>query len=140
MRNGLCASTAASALLLASAWLTPAAAADLSVAPIYKAPPAPVVTWSGSYIGVSGGGAWGSAVVHNDTTGVDQTPRFDLNGALVGVTTGLQIQNGGWVVGYEGDTSATSKKGSAAEFPPNAGFSNEVRERWLSTFRGRVGV
>ena len=44
------------------------------------------------------------------------------------------------VLGYEGDTSITSKKGSASEFPPNAGFSNEVKERWLSTFRGRVGV
>ena len=37
----LCASTAALALVLASAWLAPAVAADLSVAPIYKAPPPP---------------------------------------------------------------------------------------------------
>jgi outer membrane immunogenic protein len=127
---------AASALML----LEPAFAADLSVAPIYKAPPAPVANWTGAYIGVAGGGTWGSAVVHNGATGVDQTPRFDLNGAIVGVTTGLQIQSGNWVLGYEGDTSVVSKKGSAAEFPPNAGFNNEVRERWLSTFRGRVGM
>jgi len=139
MRNGLCASTAASALLLASAWLTPAAAADLSVAPIYKAPPAPVVTWSGSYIGISGGGAWGSAAVHNNTTGVDQTPRFDLSGGLVGITSGFNIQNGQVVIGYEGDTSVTSKQGSATEFSPNAAFNNSVKEHWLSTFRGRVG-
>ena len=58
MKNLLCASTAAFALLLASALLTPAAAADLSVAPMYKAPPAPVATWTGSYIRVSGGGAF----------------------------------------------------------------------------------
>jgi hypothetical protein len=32
-----------------------------------------------------------------------------------------------------------SKKASAFEFPPNAAFSNEVSERWLSTFRGRIG-
>src|SRR5262245_61109294 len=126
---------AASALLLG-----PAVAADLSVAPIYKVPPpAPPPTWSGSYIGISGGGTWGSAVVHNDTTGLDPTPRFDLGGAIVGVTSGTQLQNGNLVIGYEGDTSITSKKGSAAEFPPNAAFSNEVRERWLSTFRGRIG-
>ena len=56
--------------------LAPAAAADLSIAPIYKAPPpAPVTTWSGSYLGVSGGGAWGKAVVRNELTGADQTPR-----------------------------------------------------------------
>jgi outer membrane immunogenic protein len=136
LKKLLCASTAASALLL-----EPVAAADLSVAPIYKAtPPAAVPTWSGSYVGISGGGTWGSAVVHNDTTGLDQTPRFDLSGAIVGVTSGAQLQNGNWVIGYEGDTSITSKKGSAAEFPPNVGFSNEAKERWLSTFRGRVGV
>jgi outer membrane immunogenic protein len=135
MRKMLCASMAASALMLG-----PAVAADLSVAPIYKAAPAPVPTWTGSYVGIAAGGTWGSAVVHNNTTGIDQTPGFDLSGAIVGVTTGLQVQNGNVVIGYEGDTSITSKKGSAFEFPPNAGFSNEVRERWLSTFRGRVGV
>jgi outer membrane immunogenic protein len=136
MRAVLCASMAASALML-----HPAVAADLSVAPIYKAPPIPAIaTWTGSYVGIAGGGAWGSAVVHNTGTGVDQTPRFDLNGALLGVTTGLQLQDGNWVIGYEGDTSIANKQGSAFEFPPNVGFSNEVRERWLSTFRGRVGI
>jgi outer membrane immunogenic protein len=43
------------------------------------------------------------------------------------------------MLGYEGDTSVTSKTGSAFEFPPNAAFSTEVKEHWLSTFRGRVG-
>lgn len=75
MKKSLCGSTAVLALVLVSAMLAPAGAADLSVAPIYKAPPppAPVTTWTGSYIGVSGGGAWGSAVVRNDNTGSDQT-------------------------------------------------------------------
>jgi outer membrane immunogenic protein len=140
MRSRLCGSTAVAALLLASAWLTPAGAADLSVAPMYKAlPPAPVATWTGTYVGVSGGGAWGSATVHNNVTGVDQTPRFDMNGGLVGVTVGANVQSGRAVVGLEADTSAVSKTGSAFEFPPNAAFRNEVRENWLSTFRGRVG-
>jgi outer membrane immunogenic protein len=139
MRNRLCASTAVLALALASALLTPAAAADLSIAPIYKAPPAPVATWTGSYIGVSGGGAWGNAVVRNNTTGLDQTPRFDLSGGLVGVTAGFNVQNGPLVAGFEADTSFVSKSGSAVDFPPNGAFSNEVKEQWLSTFRGRVG-
>jgi outer membrane immunogenic protein len=139
MKNLLCASTAALALLLASALLTPTGAADLSVAPMYKAPPAPVATWTGSYIGVSGGGAWGNAVVHNNATGLDQAPRFDLSGGLIGVTSGFNVQNGNVVVGYEGDTSASNKKGSAFEFPPNGAFGNQVKENWLSTFRGRVG-
>jgi outer membrane immunogenic protein len=139
MRNKLCASTAILALVQASTLSAPAAAADLSVAPIYKAPPAPIATWTGSYIGVSGGGAWGTATVNNALTGVDQTPRFDLNGGLVGATAGFNVQNGAMVFGLESDTSAVSKRGSAFEFPPNVAFSNDVRERWLSTFRGRVG-
>ena len=89
--------------------LTPAFAADLSIAPIYKAPPA-AAGWAGSYVGIAGGGAWGSALLRND-----------------------------WLLGFEGDISATNKRGSAFEFPPSAAFSNEVKEQWLSTFRGRVG-
>jgi outer membrane immunogenic protein len=139
MKTLLCASTAVLALVLASGAPTPTRAADLSIAPIYKAPPAPVTNWTGSYVGVSGGGAWGSAVVRNELTGGDQTPRIDLGGGLIGITSGFNIQNGSLLLGYEGDTSITSKQGSAFEFPPNAAFSNEVKERWLSTFRGRVG-
>lgn len=139
MRALLRASTALLALVLASGAPTPAGAADLSIAQIYKAPPAPVSNWTGSYVGVSGGGAWGSAVVRNELTGADQTPRIDLGGGLIGITSGFNIQNGSLLLGYEGDTSITSNQGSAFEFPPNAAFSNEVKERWLSTFRGRVG-
>ena len=139
MKKLLCASTAALALELALAMPTPAIAADLSVAPIYKGPPAPVAIWTGAYVGVSGGGTWGSAVVRNDVTGADQSPSVDLSGGILGVTAGFNVQSGPLVWGLEGDTSATSKKGSSFEFPPNAAFSTEVRENWLSTFRGRVG-
>ena len=140
MKTWLCASTALVACALASVMPMPAVAADLSIAPIYKAPPAPITNWSGSYIGVAGGGAWGSAVVRNNSTGADATPGLDLGGSgIIGLTTGFNIQNGSLLLGYEGDISITNKKGSAFEFPPNAAFSNEVKERWLSTFRGRVG-
>ncbi|MET0539856.1 MAG: outer membrane protein [Xanthobacteraceae bacterium] len=134
----LAAGAAALALILAAA---PAVAADLSVAPMYRAvPAAPMITnWSGAYIGIQGGGAWGSAVVHSDVTGLDQTPRFDVKGGFIGYTSGYNIQNGSWVYGYEGDTSYLWKRGSTFEFPPNAAFQNEVRENWLTTFRGRVG-
>src|SRR5215510_6482506 len=138
MKKSLCASTAALALVVASAMLAPACAADLNIAPIYKAPPA-VATWAGSYVGIAGGGAWGSSVLRDNVTGVEQTPRTNLSGGIIGMTSGFNIQNGNWLLGFEGDISAASKKGSTFEFPPNAAFSNEVREQWLSTFRGRVG-
>ena len=138
MKKSLCASTAALALVLASAMLAPAFAADLSIAPIYNAPSA-VATWAGSYVGVAGGGAWGSAVLRDNATGADRAPRTNLSGGIVGITSGFNIQNGNGVLGFEGDISATNKKGSTFEFPPNAALSNEVKEQWLSTFRGSVG-
>src|SRR5262249_9966046 len=128
MRTSLCASTA-------SAGLAPACATDLSIAPIYQTPVGALPTWAGAYIGVAGGGALGSAAVVNQATGADQTPHFDLGGGLFGVTAGINAQGGNGVLGLEADISATS----TSEFPPNAAFSNEVREQWLSTFRGRVG-
>jgi outer membrane immunogenic protein len=137
MQKVLCASIAALAVMLAPAV---AVAADLGVAPIYKAPPAPTTNWGGSYIGLSGGGVWGRATVENGPTGTDVTPAFNLNGGLIGVTTGAQLQNGQWVLGYESDTSITSKKGGALELAPNVGLSADVKERWLSTYRGRIGV
>ncbi len=139
MKHPLCASTAVLVLGLGSAMLAPAVAADLSIAPIYRAPPPPITTWTGSYIGIAGGGAWGDAVVSNNFTRTDQTPRFDLSGGIIGVTSGFNVQSGSVVLGIESDTSATSKKGAAPEFPPNAAFNTEVKERSLSTLRGRIG-
>ena len=137
MTTSLCASTAAWALVAASALPAPASGADLSIAPIYKA--AAIPTWAGAYVGVAGGGAWGGATLRINATGADQTPRFGMSGGIVGITSGFNIQSGNGLLGFEGDISAVSKKGSALEFPPNAAFSNEVREQWLSTFRGRLG-
>jgi outer membrane immunogenic protein len=134
-----CAAGAALGLLLPWHAAAPAVAADLGVAPIYR-PVSPITNWTGSYIGIAGGGVWGSSVVHNDFTGADQTPGFDLHGGIVGITSGYNIQNGRLVYGYESDTAITSKRGSAFNFPPNGAFSSEVREPWLSTYRGRLGV
>src|SRR5260370_14683034 len=138
MQKSLCASTAALAVVLVAAMVAAACGADLSIAPIYKAPPA-AASWAGSYAGIAGGGAWGSALLRNDTTGADQAPRLNLSGGIIGLTSGFNLQNGNWLLGFESDISAANKKASAFEFPPDAAFSNEVKEQWLSTFRGRVG-
>src|ERR1700692_4607051 len=63
-------------------------AADLSVAPIYKAPPvvaAPAYNWSGFYLGVNGGGGWGTS---NWDTSSD---RIGLSGGRVGGTAGHNL-------------------------------------------------
>ncbi len=133
MKTLLCVGTAVVFALASSGSMTPARAADLGVDPIYKAPPA-ATTWTGSYIGAAGGGAWGSAVVSNDAAGVDA---FRIG--TTSVTAGFGIQSGNLVLGYEGDTSIKSRNGSTFDLPPNSAFSDAVRERWLSTFRGRLG-
>lgn len=135
MRKVLCGSMAALTLMVA-----PAVATDLSVAPIYKTLPAPPVSWTGSYIGLAGGGVWGNAKIYSGVTGLDETPWFDLKGGLVGITAGTQFQSGNWVLGFEGDASMVGKSGSAFQVPPGIGFNNEVKERWLATYRGRIGV
>jgi outer membrane immunogenic protein len=123
----------APALVLAFAAAAPVRAADLSVAPLYKAPPAvpvPTYNWSGFYLGVNGGGAWGtsnwSAVGNN----------FNLSGGQVGGTAGMNWQTGHVVLGLEGDVDWSGVRGTAAPaLCPGCATNND----WLATVRGRAG-
>ncbi len=54
-------------------------------------------------------------------------------------TAGFNFQNGSLVLGYETDSSMTGKHSMPFDFPANAGFKDDIKERWLSTVRGRVG-
>ena len=111
-----------------------AAAADLSVAPLYKAPPpamAPAYNWSGFYLGVNGGGGWGHS---NWDTSSD---RIGLSGGLVGGTAGYNWQIGSAVLGLEGDIDWANLKGTNSSTLCPAGCSTS--DTWLSTVRGRAG-
>ena len=132
-RKALEISLASAAALLAFAVGAGADAADLSVAPIYKAPP--VVTpraynWSGFYLGANGGGGWG-------TSGWDSAGSFNLSGAVAGGTAGANWQIGQAVLGLEGDVDWSNLKGSttAAGCPSGCSTGND----WLATVRGRAG-
>jgi outer membrane immunogenic protein len=112
----------------------PAAAADLSrrYEPIVKAPPilAPIYNWTGFYIGVNGGGAWG----HSKW---DSVGGFDLTGGLVGGTVGYNWQWASpWVLGVEGDIDWSNIDGSTTAFCP---LGCKTSNNWLGTVRGRVG-
>ena len=77
-----------------------ASAADLSVAPLYKAPPAvmtPAYNWSGFYVGLNGGGGWGHSYWDSSAD------RIGLSGGLAGGTAGYNWQIGNAVLGLEGD-------------------------------------
>jgi outer membrane immunogenic protein len=111
-----------------------AVAADLSVAPLYKAPPpqpAPAVyNWSGFYVGANGGGGWGSSWWDSQST------RINLSGGQVGGTAGYNWQFGNAVLGLEGDLDWSNLSGSSgSSLCPGCSTSDS----WLSTVRGRAG-
>ncbi len=119
----------ASALVVARG----AAAADLSLEPLYKAPPAQVTqayNWTGFYFGANGGGGWGHSFWSANATGLG------LSGGQAGGTVGYNKQLGSVVFGVEGDIDWSGFNGttSAAGCP---GCS--TNDNWLSTVRGRVG-
>ena len=79
-------------------------------------PPVPVYSWTGCYIGIEGGGDWGSS--HHTAPafgGVDIAAPFSLSGGLVGGTLGCNYQTKQWVFGVEGDGSWTNKSGSGPD-------------------------
>lgn len=130
MKRFLAATLALSAILTAHG----AAAADLSLAPLYKSPPAPQpqpYDWSGFYSGANGGGGWGHSWWNSNTTGMN------LAGAQAGGTAGYNFQFGRTVLGVEGDIDWSGLSGSSTSPGCPAGCSTS--DSWLSTVRGRVG-
>ncbi len=110
-----------------------AAAADLSVAPLYKAPPSELTqayNWSGFYVGANGGGGWGHSWWQGAATGVG------LSGGQAGGTAGYNWQYGNAVIGLEGDLDWSNLSGTSnATLCPGCSTSDS----WLSTVRGRAG-
>lgn len=115
---------------------TSAFAADL---PTRKGPPPapyappPIFTWTGFYLGLNGGGGWGS--FH----GSGQVGNFpNPSGGLGGVTAGYNYQIGQFVTGIEadwdwGDISARKT------LDPLGSFTKD-RLSDLVTVRGRLGM
>lgn len=132
------------AVALVSLIVTPAMAADMPVAKaLPRAMPIAVYSWTGCYIGVEGGGAWGrSRHISGDagTLGLNITNNYDVSGGLVGGEAGCNYQADHWVFGIEGDWSWTNKRGSANDIAPfNTTSISGTNEKWIATARGRVG-
>jgi outer membrane immunogenic protein len=130
-------------LALGSLEVGHACAADLARAlPVKAAPPPALVPdwggWGGSYIGVVGGGSWGTAR-QTDVLGFD-TGNYDISGGLIGLTWGRNYQFGQWVLGLEDDISKTWIKGSIAANGACGAVKCSADMRWLSTTRGRAGI
>lgn len=89
--------------------------------------------WSGHFIGLHGGGAWGDT---QTVQGVLTTGDYSLDGAFGGWTSGANWQSGNWVWGYESDTSFGDIDGST---PSPCSGSCYAEVNWFSTIRGRLG-
>jgi outer membrane immunogenic protein len=135
---------AGSIALVAIAAVGGAGAADLPV----KVPPMPVAaySWTGCYVGISGGGEFGRSHATGSGTGAEFAPSYNVNGFLAGGQAGCNWQfASNWAVGVEGDYSWSNKEGSSLDstLPPaglgNGIFSTQTTEKSLWTARGRLG-
>jgi outer membrane immunogenic protein len=103
----------ASAGLLSLMAAGSATAAD--IAPLLKAPPPPVWSWSGLYLGAHAGYGWGHDPF-TDTVFAGKAPLLGINsrGGVWGFHAGANWQDGAVVGGLEIDISGTGIKGSSS--------------------------
>jgi outer membrane immunogenic protein len=102
-------------------------------APAVYMPAPPVYNWTGFYLGINGGWAFGKSDwnVPGATTG-----NFNVSGGLVGGTLGANFQADWAMLGIEGDFDGQWLDGkSSACLPVNC----ETKSTWLATIRGRFG-
>lgn len=127
---------------LAFATAAPALAADLPPpmaapprAPAAYIPAPPMFSWTGFYVGLNGGGAFGNSTwtAPGVTTG-----GFNVDGALFGGTIGGNYQMGQFVIGAEGDYDWQNIRGSVST-GVCAAASCDTASNWLATFRARFG-
>lgn len=128
----------ASVAILAVAAAGAAGAADLprraempAKAPAYIA--APIYNWTGLYIGLNGGGGWGTT---SWNSALAPTGNFSTSGGVFGGTLGYNTQVGQAVFGVEGDIDWSNIRGTSNV---NCVAGCETRNTWLGTVRGRLG-
>jgi len=147
-----------SALVISTAG---ASAADMAVK-AQPLPPAPIMSWTGCYAGINGGGAWsdGPSMTYVDLAAgntfhayAPSTVNASSSSGLVGVHGGCNWQMAStWVFGIEGDWDWTNLNASgtnrligatanngATYGPLNDTVSLQTKVNWLASVRGRVG-
>jgi outer membrane immunogenic protein len=132
-------------ILIAGAFLLATAGAALAADMPMPGPPppppayypvAPIYIWSGFYLGINGGGAFGSSNWFDPIDG--GTGNFTVSGGLVGGTVGFNYQIGSWVLGVEGDGDWANLNGTTSN-ASCAPVGCTTQSNWLATVRGRAG-
>jgi outer membrane immunogenic protein len=134
-----------------------ASAADLPARTYTKAPAMvvdPAYNWTGFYIGLNAGGAWGRSAIDADSgpgfgfevpfVNAAGTRTLKPSGFVGGGQAGYNWQTGNFVFGIEGDVQYQSLRASSSVTPvvPGIGgiMDQSVRSDFLATLRPRVGV
>jgi outer membrane immunogenic protein len=132
------------AALLCFASVAEGFAADLpspELAPPPRYTPLQTYDWGGFYVGINGG--YGFGQTNWVSTALPfEIGNFGINGGLAGATLGINYQVGQIVFGFETDADWTMFKGTSSVAycgAITAGAACQTQERWLATFRGRVG-
>ncbi|WP_280953003.1 outer membrane protein [Mangrovicella endophytica] len=112
-----------------------AVASAASAADMIETAPAPSYDWSGFYVGVNGGYAWGDADFAFASAGSESNT--DLTGGFIGGTIGYNYQIQSFLIGIEGDFDWYGLDGS--DSCPNDFFDCDVDVDWLGTVRARAG-
>jgi len=100
-------------------------------------PPAPY-NWNGPFFGTSIGLSTGQSR-QTAATG-DITPNFDVSGGVFGLALGYNWQPVPTLLyGIDTDVSISTQRGTSGYLGAPAGFQAETSERWMVTYRGRLG-
>ncbi len=119
-----------------------AQAADMPARPpaFYKAEPAQAYDWTGFYLGINGGYAWGRSSWSDPVAGTD-SGSFNTSGGTLGGQLGYNWQTGPVVLGVETDMNWINTRGSSGGgvCAADGGGSCQTQQSWLGTTRARVG-
>jgi outer membrane immunogenic protein len=111
--------------------------------PAMPAPAPAAYDWTGFYLGLHGGYAWGESDVElSDAVGPIGETSIDLEGWLAGVQGGFNYQMGHFVVGIEADASWSDIDGSSSEdgfIGVPVVYNSDLDLEWLATVRLRAG-
>ncbi|MEH2513786.1 outer membrane immunogenic protein [Nitrobacteraceae bacterium AZCC 1564] len=134
---------------------TPAFSAD--IAPLTKAAPMPVQSWTGAYVGGIAGYGWGESASTISPIDTVLVPFFQSQGAIPtslhhrfkgfvgGGEVGTNWQFGRWVTGLEADFSYSGLRGDVTNYAPQVGAVPETltslgtQLSWFGTARARMG-
>jgi outer membrane immunogenic protein len=107
--------------------------------------PTPAYDWTGFYVGVNAGYAWGTQDPLRLLTSNANRFTYNISGGTIGGTFGAQIQSGKVVLGLEGDLSWANFTGSGITNPVLSGIRQpfslnlSTEQTAFGTLRTRVG-